>query len=113
MTLLQYWLRQMYRKKQTGHRNTESRRADLLAHNEIFVHASCKKVFTNLADAQAWPSWYPNSHDVTLKNSLDGRLHRETRFSWDTFGVHIESTVHEFVPYSRLSWFGNATAMKA
>ena len=26
--------------------------ADLFAHNEIFVHASCKKVFTNLADAQ-------------------------------------------------------------
>ena len=25
--------------------------ADLFAHNEIFVHASCKKVFTNLADA--------------------------------------------------------------
>src|ERR1700727_2692736 len=44
------------------------------AHNEIFVHASCKKVFTNLADAQAWLSCYPNSHDVTLKNSLDGKL---------------------------------------
>src|ERR1700757_838085 len=26
--------------------------ADLFAHNEIFVYASCKKVFTNLADAQ-------------------------------------------------------------
>src|SRR5277367_4151193 len=26
--------------------------ADLFAHNEIFVHASCKKVFINLADAQ-------------------------------------------------------------
>ena len=44
------------------------------AHNEIFVHASCKKVFTNLADAQAWLSCYPNSHDVTLKDSLDGKL---------------------------------------
>jgi hypothetical protein len=49
--------------------------ADLFAHNEIFVHASCKKVFTNLADAQAWPSWYPNSHDVTLKNRLNGKRH--------------------------------------
>jgi len=87
--------------------------ADLFAHNKIFVHASCKKVFTNLADAQAWPSSYPNSHDVKLLNSLDGKLHRGTRFSWDTFGVHIESTVHEFVPDSRLGWFGNGTAMKA
>ena len=87
--------------------------ADLFAHNEIFVRASCKKVFNNLADAQAWPSWYPNSHDVKLLNNLDGKLHRGTRFSWDTFGVHIESTVHEFVPDSRLGWFGNGTAMKA
>ena len=77
---------------------------DLFAHNKIFVHASCKKVFTNLADAQAWPSWYPNSHDVKLLNSLDGKLHRGTRFSSDTFGVHIESTAHEFVPDSRLGW---------
>jgi hypothetical protein len=59
------------------------------------------------------PSWYPNSHDVKLLNSLDGKLHQGTRFSWDTFGVHIESTVHEFVPDSRLGWFGNGTAMKA
>ena len=87
--------------------------ADLFAHNEIFVHASCKKVFTNLADAQTWLSWYPNSHDVKLLNSLDGKLHRGTRFSWDTFGVHIESTVHEFVPDSRLGCFGSGTAMKA
>ena len=86
---------------------------DLFAHNKIFVHASCKKVFTNLADAQAWPSWYPNSHDVKLLNSLDGKLHRGTQFSWDTFGVQIESMVHEFVPDSRLGWFGNGPAMKA
>jgi hypothetical protein len=84
--------------------------ADLFAHNEIFVHPSCKRVFTNLADAQAWPSWSPNSHDVTLRNSVAGKPHRGTRFSWDTFGVHIESTVHEFVPDSRLCWLGNGTA---
>ena len=55
----------------------------------MFVHASCKKLFTNLADTQAWPSWYPNSHDVKLLNSLDGKLHPGTRFSWDT---HIRVT---------------------
>src|SRR5271170_2477263 len=38
--------------------------ADLFAHNEIVVHASCKKVFANIVDAQEWPSWYPNSHNV-------------------------------------------------
>jgi hypothetical protein len=76
--------------------------ADLFAHNEIVVHASCEKVFANIVDAQVWPSWYSNSHNVTLLNSPDGKLHGGTRFSWDTFGVHIESRVHEFVPNSRL-----------
>jgi hypothetical protein len=87
--------------------------ADLFAHNEIVVQASCEKVFANLVDAQVWPSWYPNSHNVKLSNSPDGKLHRETRFSWDTFGVPIDSRVHEFVPDSRLGWFGNGTGMRA
>jgi uncharacterized protein YndB with AHSA1/START domain len=87
--------------------------ADLFAHNEIVVHASCKKVFANISDAQVWPSWYPNSHNVKLLNSLNGKLHGETRFSWDTFGVHIESRVHEFVPDSRIGWFGDGTGMNA
>jgi hypothetical protein len=87
--------------------------ADLFAHNEIVVHVSCEKVFANLIDAQVWPSWYPNSHDVKLLNSQDGKLHGGTRFSWDTFGVHIESHVHEFVPNRRLGWFGNGIGMDA
>ena len=87
--------------------------ADLFAHNEIVVHASCEKVFANLVDAQVWPSWYPNSHNVRLLNSPDGKLHGKTRFSWDTFGVSIESRVHEFVPNSRLGWFGDGTGMNA
>jgi hypothetical protein len=87
--------------------------ADLFAHNEIVVHASCEKVFGNIVDAQVWPSWYPNSHDVKLLNSPDGKLHAETQFSWDTFGVHIESHIHEFVPNSRIGWFGDGTGMNA
>ena len=87
--------------------------ADLFAHNEIVVHASCEKVFADIVDAQVWPSWYPNSHNVKLLNSPDGKLPEGARFSWDTFGVHIESQVHEFVPNSRIGWFGNGTGMNA
>jgi hypothetical protein len=87
--------------------------ADLFAHNEVIVYASCEKVFANIADASAWPSWYPNSHNVKVLNSPDGRLHEGTRFSWNTFGVAIESRVHEFVPNSRLGWFGDGTGMNA
>ena len=87
--------------------------ADLFAHNEIVVRASCEKVFANIVDAQAWPEWYPNSHDVRLLNSPDGKLREGVRFSWDTFGVHIESRVHEFIPGSRIGWFGDGAGMNA
>jgi uncharacterized protein YndB with AHSA1/START domain len=87
--------------------------ADLFAHNEIVVHASCEKVFANIVDAHVWPSWYPNSHNVKVLNSPDGKLHEGRRFSWDTFGVHIESRVHELVPNSRIGWFGDGTGMNA
>ncbi len=82
--------------------------ADLFVHNEIVIHASCDKVFADIADAQAWPTWYPNSHNVKLLNSPDGKLHEGTQFSWDTNGHHVESRVHEFVPNSRIGWFGDA-----
>jgi hypothetical protein len=87
--------------------------ADLFAHNEIVVNASCEKVFTNIVDAQVWPSWYPNSHNVKLLNSPDGKLDKGARFSWDTFGAHIESQVHEFISNSRIGWFGDGTGMNA
>src|SRR5580698_1776849 len=48
--------------------------ADLFAHNEIAVHASCERVFADIVDAQVWPSWYPNSHNVKLLNSPNGKL---------------------------------------
>jgi hypothetical protein len=87
--------------------------ADLFAHNEIVVHASCEKVFSTIVDAQVWPSWYPNSHNVKLLNSPDGKLHEGAQFSWDTFGVHIESRVHGFVSNSRIGWFGDGSGMHA
>jgi hypothetical protein len=50
---------------------------------------------------------------VNLLNSPDGRLHHDTQFSWDTFGVHIDSHVHEFVLGTRIGWFGRGTGMDA
>src|SRR5271170_481474 len=77
--------------------------ADLYAHNEIMVNASCETVFANIVDAQSWPNWYPNSHNVVVHDSPDNRLHEGTKFSWDTFGVHIESTVTSSSPTDELA----------
>ena len=87
--------------------------AELFAHNEIMIHASCETVFANLVDAEKWPSWYSNSKNIKLLNSTDGRLGQGTRFTWETFGVPINSRVHEFVPGSRLGWFGDGPGMNA
>jgi hypothetical protein len=87
--------------------------ADLFAHNEIVVKASCKTVWDHIIEAEKWPSWYSNSHNVKLLNSTDGKLYEDTRFSSDTFGNHVESRIHEFVSSSRIGWFGDGKGINA
>jgi hypothetical protein len=87
--------------------------ADVFAHNDIFISAPCHVVFANLIDAQRWPTWYSNSHAVQVLGSPDGKLYPGARFLWDTFGTHIESRVNEFIPDSRLGWFGDGTDVHA
>ncbi|MGA2431041.1 MAG: hypothetical protein ABSH13_21265 [Candidatus Acidiferrum sp.] len=94
----------------TGHTPAD---ADLFAHNELLIHSSCSNVWQHLVQARTWPEWYSNSRNVKLLNSPDGMFHQDTQFSWDTFGVHIESRVHEFAADSRIGWFGQGTGMDA
>ncbi|HEY2534898.1 MAG TPA: SRPBCC family protein [Xanthobacteraceae bacterium] len=81
--------------------------ADLFAHNELLIEAPCETVWKQIVDAGNWPQWYPNSKDVVM---LDGakELGPDTRWRWTTFGLAIESRVHEYQPYSRLGWYGYA-----
>ena len=44
--------------------------ADLSAHNELLIHASCPNVWQHLVQAQTWPEWYSNSRNVRLPNPL-------------------------------------------
>jgi hypothetical protein len=56
----------------------EPEQADLFAHNEIDIQAGCEIAFSNLVDAEAWPSWYSNSKDVKFLNTRiigSGRTH--------------------------------------
>jgi hypothetical protein len=87
--------------------------ADLFAHNEIVVHAGCGAIFANLTDAESWPSWYSNSKDVKVLNTPDHKLQKNARLSWETFGFHIDSRVHEFEPDSRIGWFGEGNGVYA
>jgi len=81
--------------------------ADLFSHNELLIDAPCENVWNHIIDASNWPHWYPNSKDVQLLNGAKV-LGPDVRWRWTTFGLAIESRVHEYTPYSRLGWYGYA-----
>ncbi|MFP5391413.1 MAG: SRPBCC family protein [Gammaproteobacteria bacterium] len=87
-------------------------RADLFAHNEIVVNASCAAVFRQLAAAEHWPAWYANARDVRVRGGRT-QLQKGSRFEWTTFGLPVRSRVREFEPARRIGWFGKAPKLKA
>jgi uncharacterized protein YndB with AHSA1/START domain len=89
----------------------EPEKADLFAHNEMIINASCERVWAHIIDANRWPTWYPNSKDVEIQGG-NPVLGDGTRFRWTTFGMAIESKVHEYVLNRRLGWYGYAPGTK-
>ena len=85
----------------------EPQTAELFAHNELLINASCERVWSHIVDASQWPAWYPNSRDVQLLGG-DTRLRDGSVFRWTTFGLSIESRVHEYQAGRRLGWYGYA-----
>ena len=71
--------------------------------NELEMASAPETVWAWLIRAQLWPTWYPNSANIVFLTGQPPDLAFGTRFRWKTFGVTIESTVLEFVPYERLS----------
>ena len=81
-------------------------KADLFSHNELVINAPCERVWQHIIAATKWPEWYPNSKDVRV---IDGSmLAQGTVFRWTTFGLPLESKINEFVPYTRIGWYGYA-----
>jgi hypothetical protein len=85
----------------------EPQKADLFAHNDLIINASCERVWIHIIEASRWPTWYPNSKDVEVQGG-DTVLRDGTVFRWTTFGLVIESKVHEYVLNQRLGWYGYA-----
>ena len=78
--------------------------------NEIAIDAPPQAVWTMLVRAADWPRWYPNARDVRLADGAR-ELALGTRFTWQTFGVAVASTVREFVPAERIAWDGHGTLL--
>ena len=73
-------------------------------HNALAINASCGANWGHIVDATKWPQWYPNSKDVRIDEGYV--LKDGTVFHWSTFGLPLESRVNEFVPYTRIGWYG-------
>lgn len=82
--------------------------AALFAHNELRIHATCERVWSHLIEARSWPTWYPNARKVKLMHTYATALKSGTTFLWESFGQLLESKVNEFVPPSRIGWYGGA-----
>jgi hypothetical protein len=81
--------------------------ADLFSHNELFINASCQHVWRHIVEAGKWPEWYPNAKAVQVLGG-SSVLEDNSVFRWTTFGLPLESKINEFVPFSRIGWFGYA-----
>jgi uncharacterized protein YbjT (DUF2867 family) len=42
------------------------KQTDAFVHNQIFINAPAKVIWSNLVNAKDWPSWYSNSADVQI-----------------------------------------------
>ena len=80
--------------------------ADLFSHNEGMINAPCERVWKHIVEAAKWPEWYPNSKNVRIRGGGTA-LDENSVFTWTTFGLPVESEVNEFVPFTRISWFGS------
>ena len=80
--------------------------------NELAIAASPESVWAWLIRAQLWPTWYPNSANIRFLSGHPPDLALGTRFRWKTFGVTIQSTVLEFVPYEKLAWDAHASGLE-
>ncbi len=73
--------------------------------NELEIAAPTSHVWSWLVHARLWPTYYDNSHDVIFVTDTESsKLRENTRFTWRTFDVNLESQVREYVEGERIAW---------
>jgi hypothetical protein len=82
--------------------------------NELLIpDVQIESVWTSLCRPDRWPTWYPNSSHVHIKNQAQPSLQLGTQFRWKTFSVTLDSTVLEFIPHERLAWDAHCNGVHA
>jgi hypothetical protein len=91
--------------------------AEMFAHNQIEINASCATVWNHLIQAELWPHWCPYSGKVRISGG-SRVLQAHSRFTWngndlpggtnsplfEEYPDPLEGEVSEFIPESRLGW---------
>lgn len=73
--------------------------------NELEIAAPASHVWSWLVHARLWPNYYDNSQNVVFITDTESPILREnTRFTWRTFDVNLESQVREYVEGERIAW---------
>jgi hypothetical protein len=90
--------------------------AEIFAHNQIVINASCDTVWDHLIHAELWPHWCPYSGKVTIWGRSQV-LQKNSKFTWVSSDLpqqipilgnypadRVDGLVVEFVPPNRLGW---------
>lgn len=93
-------------------RQYEPPRAPFTISNRIEIDAHPQTVWDILIHAASWSDYYDGATDIRVPTD-DGRLARDTVFTWRTMDQDFTSTVTEFVPPYRLAWESRKPTIKA
>ena len=93
-----------------------NRSAEVFAHNQIEINASCETVWDHLVHAELWPKWCPYAGKVKIWGGSQV-LQKNTKFSWLSSDVpqllpilgqvppdKVDGLVIECDPPNRLGW---------
>lgn len=86
--------------------NLTPENAHVFAHNELHVPLPPSAVWPWLARASRWHEFYRNCKGLCFHNGDGPDLALGTKFSWQTFGAKVTTTVDAFEPERYLAWTG-------
>ena len=78
--------------------------------NELEMSVPAARVWSWLIHAYQWSSYYSNAEKVVFVTDTESSTLKEnTRFTWSTFGVDLQSQVREYVENERIAWDGRGS----
>lgn len=62
------------------------------------------QIWEALVRVKEWDEWYPQVYNIRVIGSNASKLKIDSRFRWNTLGVHLVSQVIDFEPPRKISW---------